>query len=510
MNAIPQAAGAPPSDPSGSGADASPESPDTDRPAARSATREWIYAQSVKGTYQKIHRWVGLVLQAILVMVPWISVGDHPAFQIDLAGRRLYIVGSVFTPRETIFLVLMLLFSAFTLFFFTALFGRLWCGYACPQTVFLEEWVRPIEKWVEGERGVRMARDRKGWTFDRAWRKVVKWTAFAAISAVVAMSFVSWFSGARPLWTGQAGAAAYIVAGVIGAFMFWDFAWFREQFCNFLCPYARFQGALCDEQSLVVAYDERRGEPRARGRARRTTTFSTTTLAPHLSPAAAGPLAFAPLMPAPTQPAPSKLAPPSAPQAGGSCIDCKKCVTVCPQGIDIREGFQLECITCGRCIDACTGVMEKLGEESLISYTQLNRGPFIRPRTVVYATLLAVIATLFVTLLANRHEIEANVGRLPGTLYIVDADGWIRNTYMVRVTNKHFEDEAFSISVEGLPPTAEVEATPFTLHGDEARTVPLIIRMPPGTLQGGLLPITVNVQSHDDRLSLPASFAGSS
>ncbi|MDQ8155447.1 MAG: cytochrome c oxidase accessory protein CcoG [Gemmatimonadota bacterium] len=418
--------------------------------------RNWVYAASVKGRFQIWHRWSGVVLQAVLFLTPWIVVAGHPAFQIDIEGRRLYALGGVFTPTDTILLVLMGLFTAFGLFLFTAIYGRLWCGYACPQTVFLEEWVRPIELWLEGERGVRMARDKGPWTFDKTWRKLAKWTAFLAISIVVSMSFVSWFAGARALWTGAAEGWYYWVTAFFTALMFWDLAWFREQFCNFLCPYARFQGVLCDDASLVVSYDAARGEPRG---------------------------------------------------TEGACIDCKKCVAVCPQGIDIRTGFQLECISCARCVDACQIVMDKKGQPNLITYNTLSgEQRIVRPRTVAYTTLLTVIAVGFFTVLFTRPTVDGLVSRTPGSTYTVDADGYIRNTYLLRLTSHQNEARTWAVKIDGLPADAQVIVPPITLDGAATTTVPLVVRVPAAELTAQSVPMQVVVDSGNGTLSMKATF----
>lgn len=422
-------------------------------------TRVWVYPQSVKGKFQRIHRWTGAVLLAILFVTPWIRINGHPALLLDLPARRLYAFGGIFTPTDTILLVLVALFLAFSLFFFTSLFGRLWCGYACPQTVFLEELVRPIETWLEGERGVRMHLDKQPWTPAKIRKKVLKWTAFAVLAIVVAMGFMSLFVEAPLLWTGQASGVAYVITGAFAVTMFLDFTWFREQFCNYLCPYARFQGALCDDQSLVVAYDEARGEP-ARGT--------------------------------------------------GECIDCKKCVTVCPAGIDIRKGFQLECITCARCVDACEGVMAKLGKPTLIDYRTQAGGEirWIRGRTIAYGFLLTGIAAAFVGILLTRHDISMNVARAPGTLFVVDDDGWVRNTFLVRLTSNQVESAEWELRVEGLPEGATFTAPPVTLASGQSITVPLVVRVPPPSEHGDddrrddgrTLPVRVIASSEHDEL----------
>lgn len=443
--------------------------------------RNWIYAARVKGKYQRIHRWSGIALHAILFITPWLTFGGHPMLQMDLPGRRLYALGQIFTPRDTIFLVLIGLFLAFALFFFTALFGRLWCGYLCPQTVFLEEWVRRIETTLEGDRSQRMARDRKPWTLDgqgldKAWRKGAKWLAFTGVAGLVSMTLVSYFTGPWALWGGQASTAAYGMVGALGAVLLADFAWFREQFCNFLCPYARFQGALTDEESLVIAYDTRRGEPR------RSTVKQAKSAGAVMVDA-------------------------------GGCISCEKCVTVCPQGIDIRDGFQLECINCARCVDACSGVMDKLGQESLVRYTTVaeteGRGTrFWRPRTVAYAALLSGIAAVFLVLLGSRHDFEAAMSRAPGQLYTVDADGWVRNTYLLRISNNNAEGLSgpFQVHIDGLPASAEVTVSPVEVPAATQVTVPVVVRLQPTLTTPHALPLTVLIEAPFDRVSVRTNF----
>ncbi len=439
----------------------------------KTGKREWVYAASVKGRFQRLHRASGIILNTLLFVTPWIPIGGHPAVQLDLTSRRMFLLGATFTPRDTIFLVLMLLGAAFTLFFATALFGRLWCGYACPQTVFLEEFIRPIERFWEGDRGKRMALDKKGWTVAKVARKVGKMASYAAVAGIIGMAIVSYFAGPVPLWTGTASAGAYIGVLAFAVPLFIDFAWFREQFCNYLCPYARFQGALTDDHSVVIEYDTPRGEPRLGGKKRK--------------------LALA------------------IGEDTGSCIDCNKCVAVCPQGIDIRDGFQLECINCARCVDACTIVMEKKGEESLVRYTTIaettGKGQrWLRPRTVGYTALLTGLATAFLFLAANRHGIEATVNRAPGTLFQVDEDGWTRNTFLLNISNNQ-SDTATNVAVtlDGID-GAELIVPPITVTAANSVNVPLVVRVPPGMDAARTTPIQIKVRTELDTVIVDTTF----
>ncbi|HSW31001.1 MAG TPA: cytochrome c oxidase accessory protein CcoG [Longimicrobiales bacterium] len=431
-----------------------------------SGTREWVYPQSIQGTFTRLRHWTFLGLHLALFVVPWIPVKGHPMLLLDLPHRRVHLMGAVFTPADTIFLLLLLLFLAFSLFFFTAIFGRIWCGYACPQTVFLESWIRPLEQWIEGDRTQRKRRDEGAWSFDKAWRKAAKWGVFAAVSLLLGMAMTSLFAGAKPLWTGTASATAYAFVAIFAAFWFADFLWFREQFCIYLCPYARFQSALTDDETLLISYDEARGEPRGKSR---------------------GP--------------------------EGGCIGCQKCVVVCPQGIDIREGFQLECIQCARCVDACESVMSRFGQPTLVRYSSIaaDRGdatrPF-RPRTLVYGGLLTALTAAALVLLLGRVPFEASVNRAPGSLFTLDADGYIRNTYLLKLTNKLADagEVAYTVEVDGLE-GAEVSSPALTVGPEQSRTIPLIIRLPASAVRARSVPLTVRIASPTGSLLLPTTFA---
>jgi cytochrome c oxidase accessory protein FixG len=429
-------------------------------------TRKWVYQLRVDGRFQRLRRWTFLALLAILFVTPWITVAGNPAVRIDLPGRKLYLLGAIFTGSDTIFLLLLLLFLAFSLFFFTSLFGRIWCGYACPQTVFREAFIAPLEEFLEGPRAQRMKLDRAPWSAEKVRRKATKWVAIALIAAIIAGTFASYFTGAEAMWTGRASGAAYFVTFVFAVLWFLDLAWFRDQFCSYLCPYARFQSALADQESLTITYDIARAEPRGGKDA----------------------------------------------VTAGRCIECNKCVAVCPQGIDIRNGFQLECIACAACIDACDSVMTRIGHTSLVNYGSLaelegKKVRLLRPRTIVYGGLLSSLMAAGVVLAVNRTPIEAQVSRVRGSLFQVDRDGWVRNTYMLRITNKSAAKDPieYTVEVDGLK-DAQVTAQPISLASTESRIVPLIVRIPPIGPMERTMPMQVKVKSPTASLVLDATF----
>jgi len=430
-------------------------------------SRKWVYPLKIRGTFTRLHNVSSALLFAFLAVVPWLRWNGRPLLLFDVPARQWTVFGSLFTASEGVFLLLLALMAAFSLFFFTAVFGRLWCGYFCPQSVFLINVVMRVEEWLEGDRSTRMARDKEGATFDRAWRKAAKWSIFAAFAWLVSMSFMGFFVRTEELWSGQAGATSYGVVAFFTAIWFADFAWFREQTCNLVCPYARFQSALVDRHSLIISYDEPRGEPRGK-----------------------------------------------AAKARGGCIDCNKCVNVCPQGIDIRNGFQLECIACGRCIDACETVMPRLGHPTLVRYSTMAADAgeprrVVRTRTLVYGALLTALAAGLVVNVGLHEPVELIVGRAPGSLFIEDSDGFVRNTFMVQVADRTLREgtQTFAVAVEGLPPDSQVRAQPIQLTAAERTSVPVVVRIPRAAADH-TLPLTFTLRGADFSVSRDTTFKG--
>ncbi len=418
-----------------------------------SHSRQWLYPMSIKGRFSSWHKRTAAILFFILGVVPWLRYKGDPLFLANLATRRMTFFGNVFTASDGFLILVTALSAAFGLFLFTALFGRVWCGYACPQSVFMINIVFPIERWIEGSRAKHMRRDEQGFSVATTARKAVKFGLFALIAFVISMSFMGFFVRTDVLWTGAASTTAYSAVAFFTFLWFWDFAWFREQVCNYVCPYARFQGALTDDESLVIAYDVPRGEPRGRDA-----------------------------------------------RARGGCIDCNKCVVVCPAGIDIRDGYQLECIACGKCVDACTSVMDKLGYETLVRYTteaqdEGREARWVRPRTLVYTAILAIVTALGVNYLMDRSDIELVVDRTPGPVFIVDDDGFVRNNYMLRIIDRTGEEgtRTYEVTATGLPEGSQVLAQPVTLKSSEQGVAPLIIRVPRSEADS-TLPFTVHIE----------------
>ena len=445
-------------------------------PPSRSATigeagaRRWVYADAVTGRFARARNVVYSLLIVFYIAAPWLSVGSQPFLRFDIPGRRYSIFGVTFVATDLYLLALFLLMAAVGLFLFSALLGRLWCGWACPQTVYLEGVFRRLERWIEGTPLKRKKLD-AGPKDDAYWsKKVAKHALYVALSVLLAFSFTAYFVGPRVSFGmlmnfGADHAAALISALVITAITYWNFAWFREQFCTFLCPYARFQAVMLDDHSLIVGYDPARGEPRG---ARR----------------------------------------PDEPMSLGDCIDCKRCVQVCPTGIDIRAGLQLECVSCTACIDACDTVMTRLGKpRGLIRYDSLAglaRQPkrTLRARVVLYMLVLLALLGVFTARLVGREIIELSVARSPGVPYLVQDNGLVRNLFHLHVTNTDAAARTITIALDG-PEGAEllVPGQPFTVKAGERISAEAFVLLPRKRIHSAETPIAFRLLEHGALLS---------
>jgi len=410
-----------------------------------------IHPRAVHGWFAA-WRWALVwATQLIFYGVPWLTWNARPAVLFDLGSRRFYIFSLVLYPQDFIFLTALLVVSAYGLFLFTAVAGRLWCGYACPQTVYTEIFMW-VEHHLEGDRAARIRLDQSKWNFSKLWRRGGKHLAWGAIGLWTGVTFVGYFTPIRTLVASALGLGLgpWEVFWVLfyGLATYGNAGFMREQVCKYMCPYARFQSAMFDHDTLIISYDERRGEPRG-GRSR---TASKAAL------------------------------------GLGDCVDCKLCVQVCPTGIDIRQGLQYECIGCAACIDVCNGVMDKFEyPRGLIRYAtqrSLQEGGdpltlrrVFRPRVLVYSAVLVLIGVAFATSLALRSPLRVDVVRDRGTLARVVEDGQIENVYRLQVMNATETTQRYSFAVAGIP-DAQVRARGETvLAPAEARWVPLAVQV---------------------------------
>jgi len=407
-------------------------------------SRNFLHPADVRGRWQNRKNLIFAVLVLIYLGLPWIQIGGQPAFHVDIPGRQAHLFGFSFSNQDFYLLFFPLVGMGFSLFVMATLWGRIWCGFACPQTVFMEGIFRKIERLIEGSRDQRIRRNMGPWTAGKLARKLVKWAIFVAIATGIAHAFLSYFIPARELF-------GIILKGPSGhwtAFgwtLFWsvvmsfNFLWFREQTCLIVCPYGRLQSALIDDDSVNIGYDEKRGEPRERGV-----------------------------------------------DKGGDCIDCYRCVAVCPTGIDIRNGLQMECVGCANCVDACDEMMDRIGKpKGLIRYDSIRglaglKKRFLRPRVYGYLTFALVWLAGAALSLGQRSNFEAKSLRSRGLPFQL-VEGNIRNLYTLQIQNKSDQRRVYFVKLDGsegpepemLISQPRVELDPF-----EVASVPIFATLP--------------------------------
>lgn len=429
--------------------------------------RKWVYPTIVQGVLRQRRRVVAAILVVLYVILPWITVGTEQAVKLDLLHRRFTFFGQVFFAADTLYFFLLVSIAIFSLFFFTAALGRIWCGWACPETVFLEFIFRPIEQLIEGNVADRRRLDAAPWSTNKILRKGTKYLLFAGIAWILANTLLAYFVGREELLAMMRGSPADHPK-LFGATLFmmglllFQFGWFREQFCSLVCPYARFQSVLMDRDSVTVAYDFNRGEQRGK---------------------------------------PGKVS--------GDCIDCGLCVRVCPAGIDIRNGLQLECVQCSACIDACNQIMTKIGRApGLIRYTteralEEKQYRFLRPRIILYGAILLAFTSGFASLVTNRPAGEYTIVRATrDTPFVVDTTGEITNHFKLHLVN-HGEGEA-RYTIQLLPSDETdtavqllVPGTPYSMLPDTESELPIFIRFPKSLLKQGHANVRIEVRKND-------------
>lgn len=390
----------------------------------KKGNRIWIYPTQPKGDYYNKRTIVSIVLLAILFINPFISVGGHPLFLFNILDRTFIIFGVLFYPQDFHLFAMAFLAFVFFIVLFTSIFGRVWCGWACPQTIFMEMVFRKIEYWIDGGATEQKILDRQAMNPTKFKKRALKFTIFYLISFVIANLLLAYVVGIKTLsgliTEGPIANSGLFISVISFSIVFFSiFTWFREQACIYVCPYGRLQSVLLDENSIVVAYDHKRGEKREKFKKKQS-------------------------------------------EDAGDCIDCYKCVQVCPTGIDIRNGTQLECVNCTACMDACDAVMTQIGRPTqLIKYAsidQIEKGTEfkITPRIMVYTGILIALLATLVYLLSVRTDVEATILRAKGALYTVDTKGDYSNLFTMRITNKTYNDVKFDLKTNKYNGTFQI------------------------------------------------------
>lgn len=429
-----------------------------------------IHPRSVQGVFAQ-WRWLTVAItQLVFYGLPWLEWGQRQAVLFDLEARRFYVFGLVLYPQDFIYLTALLVISALSLFLFTAVAGRLWCGFACPQTVYTEMFVW-IERQFEGDRSARMRLDAAPLSLNKAWRKTGKQLAWVALSLLTGFSFVGYFTPIRDL------TASVLTLGFGPWEMFWilfyslatygNAGFMREQVCKYMCPYARFQSAMFDKDTLIVTYDEARGEPRG-ARSKKADTKALNL---------------------------------------GACVDCTLCVQVCPTGIDIRQGLQYECIGCGACVDVCDKVMDKVGyARGLVKFSTQNAMDngwswattlrrIFRPRVLVYTAVLWAIIIGVAVSLWLREPFKVDIVRDRAAMARIVAGGQIENVYRLQIMNAAEQVLRFELAVDGLPGLRMETPPQFDVDAIESRWVSVRLRLPYDAAPPGSHPIHFRIRS---------------
>jgi cytochrome c oxidase accessory protein FixG len=455
------------------------------------ATRIKVYPRAVSGRWRTVKWSVLVLLLGIYYAVPWLRWERGPgapsqAILIDLDGRRGWFFDVVLWPQEVYFVTGALILASFALFLATSLFGRVWCGFACPQTVWTDLFML-VERLIEGDRNERMRLDRAPMSPSKAARKGLKHAAWLAIAAATGGAWVFYYVDAPTtlvrIFNGTASYEVYFCIGLLTVTTYALAGWAREQVCTYMCPWPRFQSAMLDEQSLIVTYQKGRGEPRGKHKAGQSWL------------------------------------------GRGDCVDCNLCVAVCPTGIDIRDGQQIECIGCSLCVDACNQTMHKVGRPAgLIRWDTLANQQAkesgggaswrpVRPRTLLYALLLAVAAVAMLVAFMLRTDIELTVQRDRSPNFVRLSSGDIRNAYTVKILNKRRQEQQFELALDGLPGarvTFVGDDGRLVVHPDAVGTFRVLVTLPAGAAPAGSKSVAFSVRDANgrERASHEAVFVG--
>lgn len=445
--------------------------------ADQAGRRQWIYPRRPRGRFYRRRTRLSWLLLFIMFAGPFVTIHGNPLLQMNVVEGKFAILGKIFWPQDMIIFVVGMLIFFVGVIVFTTAFGRIWCGWACPQTVMMEMVFRKIEYAIDGDAADQRKLSAAPWTGNKLFKRLLKHSAFFALSFVVGNVLLSYIIGWRELYAIVTDPPAQHLTGlgimIAFSLLFYGiFARFREQACTFVCPYGRLQSLLLDDNSLIVAYDHRRGEERAPAR---------------------GGQKFSERRPA----------------GLGDCVDCHRCVAVCPTGIDIRNGLQMECVQCTACIDACDSVMDKVGAgRGLIRYTSVNgmeRSAPLRftPRLTGYTVVLGALAAVLGGMLILHSDVEASVLRAPGSLFQQMPDGRFSNLYTVRVLNKTSSPVPVELKLDSpagnlaLMGTERIVAAPQKLSESA-----ILIELAPSAMRSGTTPVAIGVYAGGRRLQI--------
>jgi cytochrome c oxidase accessory protein FixG len=451
--------------------------------ADKEGRRQWLYPRKVNGRFFKARTYFSWFLLALMFAGPFIRIRGNPLLLFNVVERKFIIFGQIFWPQDMVMLALALLIFITAILVFTAAYGRLWCGWACPQTVLMEMVFRKIEYFIEGDSHQQRALSRAPWTPGKIAKRLGKHLVFFALSFLIGNTLLAYIIGTEQLFKIITDPPLQHLDGLTSMVLFTlvfyaIFARFREQACTFICPYGRFQSTLLDENTIVVAYDYRRGEKRGpwrRGQA----------------------------------PGQRKA------EGRGDCIACSQCVVVCPTGIDIRNGTQMECVHCTACIDACDAVMVKIGRpRGLIRYASLNgieRGEPLRitPRLIGYSVLLLALGALLAFLVFTRSDVQTTLLRAQGALFQKMPDGHFSNLYTVRVVNKTSREIPIQLKLENVPGGLQVMGKDLVVAPASQTETALLIDLAPAVMKPGTTPLVVGVYAGGRRIdTVKTAFIG--
>jgi cytochrome c oxidase accessory protein FixG len=461
--------------------------------ADKEGHRMWLYPKKPRGRYYLARLYFSFALIVIMFAGPFIKIQGNPLLMINVVERKFSVLGVIFWPQDNLIFAFGFLLFLTGIAVFTAAFGRLWCGWTCPQTVMMEMVFRRLEYFIEGDAHAQRTLDKAPWDANKIFRKLAKHAVFLGLSFVIGNTLLAYIIGIEALKQIVTDDPANHITGLIFMIVFTlifygIFARFREQACTFICPYGRFQSTLLDENTIVVAYDYKRGEKRGTYGSRRREEAERN---------------------------PTSQNPPPHVGGYGDCVDCHQCVAVCPTGIDIRNGTQMECVNCTACIDACDGVMERIGRaRGLIRFASLNgieRGERLRvtPRIIGYCVVLTLLGAGLVTLLLTRSAVDTALLRAPGALFHQSADGKVSNLYLLKLTNKTHDNLPVELKLVNIEGTLNIFGGQPVVPGEKQIEASVLVEIAQEKLASGNTPVVVGVYSNNKKIdSIKTIFIG--